>query len=200
MKLYKALKLRKNLVGEITKIKNQIKEKNSYLEGSKNGEKFDSEKAYDELLSKIDELTGLKFVVNEANREIQARIYLLGEYKALIAFWNEVSVVEGTQIIGYSDKVQTYVVQVDEESRNKIVKDFQTKVDVIQEELDEYNFTTEIPWGDMSSMELEEMTLKTEINEVGDLCNDDTKSERVIPNVPPEDRSKLHDGHDSKEE
>ena len=68
MKLYKALKERKNLIGDIAKLKQQIKAKNSYLEGSKNGENFNAEKTYLELLSKIDELTGLKFVINEANR------------------------------------------------------------------------------------------------------------------------------------
>jgi len=146
MKLHKALKLRKSLVGEITKLKQQIKEKNSYLEGSKNGEKFDVQKFYNELLIKIDELTGLKFVINEANKEIQAKIYTLSEYKALIAFWNEVSVVEGTQVIGYSDKIQSYVVQFDEAKRNEIVKDYQKRVDALQEELDEYNYTTDIPW------------------------------------------------------
>jgi len=156
MKLYKALKLRKNLIGEITKLKQQIKERNSYLDGSKNGEKFNVESAYEELLTKIDELTGLKFVINEANREIQAKIYVLGEYKALIAFWNEVSVVEGIQAVGYGgDKVLSYVVQVDEEKRNELVKEFQKRVDAIQEELDEFNFTTEIPWGEVTDDELE---------------------------------------------
>jgi hypothetical protein len=155
MKLYKALKLRKNLVGEIAKLKNQIKERNSYLEGSKNGEKFNVGEAYEELLSKVEELTGLKFVINEANREIQAKIYLLAEYKALIAFWNEVSVVEGSQVIGYGDKVQNYVVQIDEAERNKLVEGFQKKVDALQDEIDEYNFTTEIPWGDMTDEELD---------------------------------------------
>jgi len=155
MKLYKALKLRKNLVGEITKLKQQIKDKNSYLEGSKNGEKFSVDKAYEELLDKVQELTSLKFVINEANREIQARIYLLGEYKALISFLNEMPVVEGAQVAGYSDKVQTYMVQIDEEQRNELVKKFQVRVDAIQEELDEYNFNTEIPWGDMTDGELE---------------------------------------------
>jgi hypothetical protein len=147
MKLYKALKLRKNLVGEITKLKQQIKEKNSYLEGSKNGEKFDVLKAYDELLGKIDDLSGLKYAINEANKEIQAKIYTLAEYKALIAFWNEVSVDEGTKVVSpYSEKVQSYVVQVDEAHRNEIVKNFQKRVDALQEEIDEYNFTTDIPW------------------------------------------------------
>lgn len=148
MKLHKALKLRKGLVGEITKLKTQIKEKNSYLEGSKNGEKSNVEELYTELLTKIDELTGLKFVINESNKEIQAKIYTLSEYKALIAFWNEVSVVEGKQIIGYGDKVQNYVVQFDEVKRNELVAGFQKRVDALQETIDEYNYSTEIPWGD----------------------------------------------------
>jgi len=147
MKLHKALKLRKSLVGEITALKEQIKEKNSYLEGSKNGEKFNVEKAYDELLAKIDELSGLKFVINEANKEIQAQIYTLSEYKALIAFWKEVSVSEGTKVVSpYSEKVQSYVVQIDEAKRDVIIKNFQKRVDAIQEEIDTYNYTTEIPW------------------------------------------------------
>lgn len=175
MKLYKALKLRKNLVGEISKLKQQIKEKNSYLEGSKNGEKFDVHKAYGELLLKIDELTGLKFVINEANREIQAKIYVLSEYKALIAFWNEVSVVEGTQIAGYSDKVQNYNVQIDEAERNVLVKEFQKRVDALQDELDGYNFNTEIPWGSMTEEELvvlDSVVNSTEVNIKGNLTVD----------------------------
>jgi hypothetical protein len=168
MKLYKALKLRKNLVGEITKLKQLIKEKNSYLEGSKNGEKFDVTEAYDVLLEKIQELTSLKFVINEANREIQAKIYLLSEYKALIAFWNEVSVVEGSQMIGYSDKVQNYVVHIDEAKRNELIKSFQKRVDAIQDELDEYNFNTEIPWGDMTDEELDTLEANVAAKQDGD--------------------------------
>ena len=155
MNLYKALKERKNLIGDITKLKHQIKEKNSYLEGSKNGQNFDAQKAYEELRSKISELCGLKVVINEANREIQARIYLLAETKALIAFWNEVPVSDGAQMIGYSDKVLNYEVKVTEKQRDEIVNEFQKKVNALQDELDEFNFNTDVPWGDMTEEELE---------------------------------------------
>lgn len=155
MKLYKALKFRKNLIGEITKLKTQIKEKNSYLVGSKNGEKFNVGVANDKLLVKISELISLKFIINEANHEIQSKIYLLGECKALIAFWNEVSVVEGAEKIGYSDNIYNYVAQISESKRDKLVDKFQIKVDALQDELDDYNFNTEIPWGDMSEGEVE---------------------------------------------
>lgn len=177
MKLYKALKLRKNLIGEITKLKTQIKEKNSYLEGSKNGEKFKVIIAYDELLLKIAELTSLKFVINEANREIQSKIYLLGEHKALIAFWNEVSVVEGAEKIGYGDNIYNYVAQIDEKQRDKMVGEFQIKVDAIQDELDEFNFNTEIPWGDMGIGEVEtiEVNLKSNDEEMIKTINENLK-------------------------
>jgi thymidylate synthase len=147
MKLYKALKLKKSLVGEIVKLKQQIKDKNSYLVGSQNGKKFSVDEAYTELLRKIETLTALKYVINEANREIQSKIYLLAEYKALIVFWNEVSVVEGAQTSGYAEMLREYEVQYDENTRNTIVNQFQKKVDALQEELDTFNYTTDIPWG-----------------------------------------------------
>ena len=147
MKLYKALKLRKGLVGEITKLKQLIKDKNSYLEGSVSTDKYNVQNIYDELLKKIDELTGLKYAINIANSEIQGKIYVLSEYKALIAFWNEVSVIEGNQIVGYGESaVRNYLTQFDGIKRDEIVKDFQKRVDAIQEEIDEYNFTIDIAW------------------------------------------------------
>jgi hypothetical protein len=148
MKLHKALKLRKKLVGEIAKLKQQIQSKNSYTFGSVNPEKFNVEKIYAELLTKIDSLVGLKYAINEANREIQSKIYTMSEYKALLVFWNSVNVTEGQHKIGYTD-VQTieYVAQIDELKRNEMVEEFQKKIDALQEELDTFNYTTEIPWG-----------------------------------------------------
>lgn len=149
MKLHKALKLRKKLVGDIARLKTQIQTKNSYSEGSLDAEKYNVPKLYEELKSKINSLTGLKYAINEANREIQANIYNISEYKALIAFWNEVPVKEGKQIVGYSDAATIeYHVQIDEAARNKMVEEYQTKVDALQEEIDTFNYTTDIPWGE----------------------------------------------------
>lgn len=151
MKLHKALKLRKKLVGEISQLKSQIMNKNSYLVGSLNAEKYNVPTLYNELLKKIDELTALKYAINEANREIQSNIYVLSEYKALIAFWNSVNVEEGNQIRGYGEaSLREYAAQIDEETRNKYVKEFQTRVDALQEEIDTFNYTTDIPWGDVN--------------------------------------------------
>lgn len=147
MKLNTALNLRKKLVGEIAKLKQQIKDKNSYLVGSLNAEKFNIDEIYTKLKAKIDELVSIKYAINEANREIQPKIFVLSEYKALLQFWNEVSVIEGKQLAGYGrETVYDYAVQIDEIKRNEIISEFQTKIDALQEELNTYNYTTEIPW------------------------------------------------------
>ena len=152
MKLHKALKLKNRLAGEIAALKEQISNKNSYLTGSLNVYKYNVEALYVELLSKTQELVNLKIVINEANNEIQSKIYSLSEYKSLISFWNDVSVVEGDNIDRFSrSTVMNYSVQVDEERRNKIVAEFQVKVDALQEEIDTYNYTTEVQWDEKST-------------------------------------------------
>jgi hypothetical protein len=164
MKLYKALKLRKKLVGEITALKQKIQSKNSYMVGSLNPEKYNVPKLYEELLEKIDQLTGLKFAINEANREIQSQIYVLAEYKALIAFWNSVNITEGMQEAGRfgSETLREYKAQVDDETRNKYVADFQKRVDAIQEEIDTFNYTTDIPWDEPGTENVPSVEPKTE--------------------------------------
>ena len=149
MKLHKALKKRKSLIGEITKIKELIKTKNSYLEGSTSAKKYEVHELDQQLMSKITELTGIKFAINLANAEIQAKIYILSEYKALIAFWKEVDVDEGAKVVGYSDAIRNYVAQYDEHKRDSIVNEFQLKVDAIQEEIDVYNYNTDFPWDEV---------------------------------------------------
>lgn len=152
MKLYKALKLKKKIIGEITKLKQQIKYKNSYIVGSLNAEKFNVHELYNQLASKIDQLIGLKYAINEANHEIQSKIYVLSESKALLSFLHEISVTEGlVNNGGFRDITEEYKVQIDEHERDEMVGKLQNKIDAIQEELDIYNYTTDIPWDEANA-------------------------------------------------
>lgn len=146
MKLNKALKLKKKIAGEIANLKSSIQTKNSYIDGTIKVENYDVNKIYLELLRKIEDLTSLKYAINEANREIQSKIYLIGEYKGLINFWQGVTVHEGTFPNNYGGQPTTYVAQIDEKTRDNMVKEFQTQIDSIQDEIDVFNYTTEIPW------------------------------------------------------
>jgi DNA repair exonuclease SbcCD ATPase subunit len=148
MKLSKALKEKKRLIGEIERLKRLIQSKNSYVEGSNVPEKFDVNELYAQLQSKIQELVNLKIVINEANKEIQSSIYLLGEYKALINFFNMLNTTEGPQESFRSEKTINYHAQIDELKKEELIKQYQDKADRLQDQIDTYNYTTEIDWGD----------------------------------------------------
>jgi hypothetical protein len=153
MKLQKALKLRKKLIGEITKLKELIAQKNSYMEGSINDMISDVKNMYDTLTKKIDELLALKYVINEANREIQSLIYTISEYKALVVFLSNMNVNEGIKQVGYGDSIHKYLVHINEKERDNLIAVYQKRIDAIQDNIDEYNYTTEIPWGDEHNTE-----------------------------------------------
>lgn len=161
MKLYKALKVKKGLIGDIAKLKEQITEKNSYLVGSTNEKEFNVENAYDELLINIDKLVGLKYAINEANKEIHGKLYTMSEYKALITFWKNVSVAEGAKKIGYSDVIHDYEVHINESKRDEYIKSFQLRVNALQDEIDEFNFGTDIPWDETKDDNREIVPIRT---------------------------------------
>lgn len=148
MKLAKALKEKKRLAAEIAHLKNIIQKKNSYIKGSTVAEKFNVSELHKELMSKIETLLTLKIVINEANKEIQPDIYRLSEYKSLIAFFNSLDVREGVHE-SYSDNLIDYQVQLDEVKRDELVKTYQAKADLIQDQIDTYNFTTEVVWNEL---------------------------------------------------
>lgn len=143
MRLAKALKLKKSLVGEIAALKTQIQNKNSFLVGSNVVEKFDNYKTLDLLNKKVDELITLKLRINEANIGIQEKIFTLSELKSQIQFWRGLNVREGVQE-SYGTTDRTYLAQIDEVKRDEMVKNIQINIDNIQEEIDVYNYTMSI--------------------------------------------------------
>jgi hypothetical protein len=154
MKLSKALKEKKRLAAEIAHLKNLINSKNSYLEGSNVPEKFDVKELYGKLQGKIQDLVNLKIVINEANRDIQPMIYLLGEYKAMISFLSILNVQEGVVPASYNRGENTFEVQFDELKREEMLKEYQDKADALQDEIDTYNYTTDVMWKDDDNLAL----------------------------------------------
>ena len=145
MKLYKALKLKKKVIGEVAKLNSQISSRNSYLVGSLNSEKYNIRGLENELTEKVKYLVSLKCAINNANRGIQDKIYWLSEYKSIIQLWNGLDVTEGMQLSGYPDRVaKEYKVQIDEKERDEKIKNIQNTIDLLQEEVDVYNHTTEL--------------------------------------------------------
>ena len=151
MKLSKALKEKKRLGGEIAQLKNTIRNKNSYLKGANVNEKFNVPEIYNELMDSVQNLVNLKIAINEGNKEIQASIYMLGEYKSMISFIDGIHVLDGLQPMDYGQtENMEYETQFDELQLNKMRKIFQNKADHLQDEIDAHNYTTDIPWEQIS--------------------------------------------------
>ena len=149
MKLQKALKLKNTLAGEISSLQNLIRTKNSYIEGSSvDLTAFDTRVLFGQLLSKIEDLVNLKLMINDANEEIQAKIYTISEYKSLITFWNQMPTTSGaiTSSSYAGTSVTNYIAQYSEVEKMEMIKKYQGLVDLLQEEIDQHNYTTEIPW------------------------------------------------------
>lgn len=154
MKLSRALKEKKRLAAEIAHLKNKIASKNSFLKDSGVEVKFPIQDLLDELNKKVEQLITLKFIINEANREIQTAIYTLSEHKAMLGFLSGLNTSEGIIPPRYGETLaQEYLTQIDEIEKDKMVAELQKKADHLQDHLDEYNHTTEIPWNEEPPLE-----------------------------------------------
>ncbi len=141
MKLYKALKLKKSLVGEITKLKSKINSCNCY--NIANSMKYDSRELYGLMMKKINNLLDLKLAINEANNSIQKDIYRLSELKSLINFLQALNVTEGESGSCYGDKIVIYKSTIDEKERDGMIDKLQEEIDMIQEKMDTFNYLVE---------------------------------------------------------
>jgi len=142
MKLYKALKLKNKMVGEISKLQQTIGQKNSFIVGSEKN--YDVKELLKELENKKVELVKLKLAINDANSKIQGDIYDLSETKSLIAFYGGLSCSKGKVSRGFGGEATEYDCQFSELERDKEVKKLEEILEETQERIDAHNHITEI--------------------------------------------------------
>ena len=148
--LARALKIKNKLAGEIKDLKNKMMSKNVILVGKNTNlemviNKYNVHDMYKELKDKKSKLNNLKIIINDANREIIHNIFAISELKDTLKFISSLDTREGLVSRGYIDnETQEYFSQIDDNERDIIKKELQNQIDVIQEEIDKYNFNTEI--------------------------------------------------------
>ena len=148
--LARALKLKNKLAGEIKDLKNKMMSKNVVLVGKNTNleivtNKYNVHDMYKEIKDKKSKLVNLKIIINDANREIIHKIFSISELKDTLKFISSLDTREGLVSRGYVDsEPQEYFSQIDDNERDKIKKELETQIDVIQEEIDQYNHNTVI--------------------------------------------------------
>ena len=143
MKLSKALKLKKRLASDLTRLQSKVQSNNSVLKG--NTLKYDINELMKEISDKRKDLINLKISINNANVTIQGKIYELAETKSYIQFLKAINTEEGIVTSRYGDgPSQNYTVIIDEIQKDSLITKAQDKLDSIQEEIDTFNYTTTV--------------------------------------------------------
>ena len=145
MKIQKALKYKKRLGADIAKVQALIQRKNSTTTESVN--KYDVQALVQEYEETLDKLLRLKDAINRANLPIQKSIYTLAELKGKMGFLDNINTREGT-VSSYGDKFTVYTAVYDELAVSVMLKETQDKIDTLQEEIDTFNYTTEVDFSE----------------------------------------------------
>ena len=149
MNIKRALKEKNELVAKIAEEKMKVQIFNSVEVGAERP--YDPRIALEEWISNIDKLVELKVKIHKAkihkaNSKVYDKIFTLAELKSLVKQLKSIDCSSGKQAANRhsqeKDIVKESVISLVE--RDNLVKKFEEKIKVIQEELDNYNAKTKI--------------------------------------------------------
>jgi hypothetical protein len=146
MKLAQALKHKNRLIKKINNVKSNISEYNSNVKGAtKEVDVAIAMKEYDQL---IKDLIELKIKMFEASRSIREHIFKLSELKAEISWLRGISTRRGEvrrqNYMGNDGESIEYEVVFSRQEIETRVENNEAEIDKLQEEIDTFNYTTEI--------------------------------------------------------
>jgi len=140
----KALKEKNKIVNKINVLSSKIKEHNCEIEGST--QIYNVKDLLENLVKEKSNLVILKAAIFEANAPIYKDILTLSEYKSHLKFLNSIEIQEGIKRDRYSEKEFKYKSQLTSIERDKLVEEYQNKVDELQEKIDVFNHTNYITY------------------------------------------------------
>ena len=142
MKVYKALKVKKNLISAISQLTDLIQSNNSIQ--AENEFEFDINELLEKRREKVAELINLKKQLSITAQPIQEKIFELSELKQELQMLKGISTEQGVTSHRYSDVMITKKVQITKVELVKMIDSLVAKIDNIQSEIDEFNYSTEL--------------------------------------------------------
>ena len=146
MKLTKALNQKNKLVAKLNSAWAKLQKYNSTIVGATVPYKSDA------LLGEVEtvqaELVRLKTALHKASEPVRDKIFLLSELKTSAKRLASLSTVSGPQIDHYGRKETptVYVAIIGEVDQEKMVAAKEKEIEKLQEELDQFNYNTEVTW------------------------------------------------------
>jgi hypothetical protein len=148
MNIKQALKRKNKLVKEISSEFEKLQKYNSIAEGMERV--YDPQQAMDNYIRKTNQLIALKTAVHRANAPVYDKIFRLAELKSVISPVKRLDCQSGTVHSrgGYGSPSETIVMTaiVSIIERDQLVEKLEAEIEMIQDDLDRWNATTEIDW------------------------------------------------------
>ena len=143
MKLTKALKLKNQLAGEVTELKDRLGKQNS--RAATVPFDYDAGEVLAALRAKAAQLVAVKSAIAAANVAQYPRIFRLAELKGLVALLKALDVRHGVfkEAGSYAQPAYEieYVAQLKKSAVDALVAELDTEISALQDELDEFNHT-----------------------------------------------------------
>ena len=143
MKLAKALKLKNKKLKEYKSTLMKVVQNNSYDVDNK--PIYDSTNLYNESVELLKDYLELKTAIHTSSQPIRFKIFQLGEVKSLLNVINGLDTKSGVYKEGYREiTLRTYESSITEEEKNTKVKNLENTIELLQDEIDTFNATTEL--------------------------------------------------------
>lgn len=144
MNINKALKEKNKLVKSILERSKRITEENSVIVGAVRN--YSPTVELDVMMEEINELVNLKASIHRANAEVYDKIFRLSELKNLAKTLRGVSTQEGNVNRGrYGDTtIMTYESEIKTSEKDSLIRNIESIIEELQEELDAHNATKTI--------------------------------------------------------
>lgn len=146
MNISKALKVKNRLIGEINQLKEIFRRENSRREDSVS--KVNQEELFGKLSEAGQKLERLKGAIGQATAPISKLLSSLTEAKANIIFYNSLPCREGIEYLqmgaGNPPTEFKWNSYLNRQKIDEIVFNLQKAIDAMQDEIDNFNATTQI--------------------------------------------------------
>ena len=143
MKLAKALKLKNKKLKEYKATLMKVVQNNSY--DIDNRPLYDSKELLNDAQIKLADYLDLKTAIHTTSEPIRLKIFQLGELKSLLNTVNGLDTKSGVYKEGYREvTLRTYESSITEEKKGDAVKTIEDTIELLQDEIDTFNATTEL--------------------------------------------------------
>jgi len=140
MNVKQALQAKNKLVAEIKECYRILQTQNSIEEG--NPRRYSVKKKLEEVVELTNSLVQLKSKLHRANAPVYDKIFQMAELKGIIKELKKMDVSEGKQTERYGSVVSVKEVEMNVIERDDKVKEYESEVERIQNELDIHNSNT----------------------------------------------------------